>query len=93
MRIAFMSAILCAAFSLPALADSGTAPAPAPNPDQVICIRKSAPTGTFLQPKPECHTRAEWKANPNGFSAPATGNGDVKTYGSIEPRGNSNPTP
>jgi hypothetical protein len=98
MRILLVSAFLCAAFTLPALADQATesptpppASAAAPDPDQkLICIRKEPPTGSFIRPKPECHTRAEW-AHANG-STTDNGVSNVQTYGSMD-RGRGNGTP
>ncbi len=95
MRMLFSTALLCAAFTLPALADPATPttpPAPAAaNPDQVICIRKAAPTGSIIPPKSECHTRAEWQAHPNAGSD--NGASEVRSYGTLDATGHANPTP
>jgi hypothetical protein len=44
------------------------APAAAPidgwehhDPNETVCVRPAPPTGSFIMPKPECHTRAEWR--------------------------------
>ncbi|HEV2652059.1 MAG TPA: hypothetical protein VGU69_12425 [Rhizomicrobium sp.] len=95
MRILLTVAFVCAA--LPALADpattttSTTPPAATDNPDQLICHRKAPPTGSFIMPKPECHTRAEWAAHPNG-NAPDAGSG-VSTYGGIDTTGHGSNQP
>ncbi len=91
MRILLTVAFVCTA--LPALADpttpatstTTTPPPAADNSDQLVCRRKAPPTGSFMMPKPECHTRAEWAAHPNG-NGPDAGSG-VSTYGGKDSSG------
>jgi hypothetical protein len=75
----------------PAPAADATTPAAAPDADKVICRRGAPPTGSFVMPKPECHTRAEWAAHPNGVGAGA-GTG-VTTYGSMNHGGQNGSEP
>jgi hypothetical protein len=96
MRIIFAAALLSAAFTIPAFADPDTtttsapapaATAPADTTDQLVCRRKEPPTGSFIRPKPECHTKAEWAAHPNG-NAPDAGSG-VSSYGGMDSSGHN----
>ena len=60
MRVRIVAAGLALAMGL--AVQAGASSWTTHDPNEVVCSLPPLPTGSYIQPKKECHTRAEWAA-------------------------------